>query len=94
MISNSIKNIETFAKRKGRRIVVNGVQWVWKLGAGNNVLAYNEFGDRKCEHASRIKGVTPDEWDRGQWKKCSRLLPSEISKWLGTVELLEVKKND
>jgi len=82
MTTNS-KNIETFSKRKGRRIVVNGVQWVWKLGARGHVLAYDEFGDRKCEHASKIKGITPDEWDRGQQKKYSRLLPSEISKWLG-----------
>ena len=72
---------ENFAKRTGRLIVVNGVQWKWKIGQ-SNVLAYSEHGERKCAHGAHVKGVTPDEWDRGQWKGTMRLVPSEVSKWL------------
>ena len=75
---------EKFAKRTGRHLVVDGWQWIWKLGRGGHVLAYREDGVRTSEHAGIIKGTTPDIWDRGRHKKTSdgRLLPSEVTKWL------------
>jgi hypothetical protein len=78
------KNAERFAKRPGRKIVVAGVEWKWQLGRRGGVIAYSELGERKQDHASKIKRIDPDTWDRGQYKISSdgQLTPKEISEWL------------
>ncbi len=73
-------------KQPGRLIVVDGVRWKWRCGKRGGVVAYSEHGERKFAHASEIKHITPDEFDRGQWKRTEsgRVTPSEIAEWLKT----------
>ena len=54
------KNIERFASRTGRRLLVNGVKWKFVVGT-KSVVAYSETGDRKCFTLSVIVGP---EWDK------------------------------
>lgn len=69
--------------RRGRLINVGGVMWKWFCGRGG-VVAFSEKGERKFEWASTIKGISPDAWDRGHWKKSGdgALTPGDVAKWL------------
>lgn len=78
------KNIQKFHSRPGRDIVVDGIHWKWKVGS-TNVVAYSSDGDKKLKKLWDIKGISPDEFEKGQYKKNSDgvITPSEIAKWLG-----------
>jgi len=70
--------------RRGRPITVAGTKWRWMCGNGGNVVAYSEHGERRCAGAWAIKGITPDEFDRGKYKITSSgmVKPSDVAKWL------------
>lgn len=70
--------------RRGRLLMVAGTKWRWRCGKGGNVIAYSEHGERRCAGAWTIKGITPDEFDRGKWKITSSgmVKPSDVAKWL------------
>ena len=72
------------AARRGRRLLVNGSPWVWKIGRGGGVVAYGPRGQRECAHASIIKDINPDAFCRGQRKGSSdgMLTPKEVTAWI------------
>jgi hypothetical protein len=72
--------------RRGRLLIVDGTKWRWRCGKGGNVIAYSEHGERRCAGAWTIKGITPDEFDRGKWKITSSgvVKPSDVVTWLST----------
>lgn len=76
-------NQAKFTSRPGRVLTIAGCKW--KVQIGNScVVAYCEDGRHVTDTPWRIKGVTPDTYERGQWKKNNdgSLLPREISAWL------------
>ena len=66
-----------------RRIVVNGATWRWAVGKGN-VSLWSPDGVRHNAHASTIKGITPDVYDRGKWKRTSdgSVCPSHVRAYI------------
>jgi hypothetical protein len=78
-------NFQRFRTR-GRLLTVAGTKWRWRCGKGGNVVAYSEYGKRLCVGAWTIKGMHPDIFERGKWKKTSdgMLKPSDIANWLLT----------
>ena len=70
--------------RRGRLLTVAGTKWRWRCGRGGNVIAYSERGERRCAGAWAIRGMDPDTFDRGQWKRTSdgMVRPSDVAKWL------------
>jgi hypothetical protein len=70
--------------RRGRLLTVAGTKWRWRVGRGGNVIAYSEHGERRCASAWAIRGMDPDTFDRGQWKRTSdgMVRPADIAKWL------------
>jgi len=81
-----IKGILECFVRRGRLLVVDGTKWRWRCGKGGNVIAYSEHGERRCAWAWTIKGITPDEFERGKWKITSSgmVKPSDVANWLST----------
>jgi hypothetical protein len=69
---------------KGRRIVVDGEVWTWRVGRGGGVVARSEDGEVRKAKAWDLKGLTPDNFERGKWKETSdgMLRPREVAKWL------------
>ena len=69
-----------------RKIVAGDVTWWWKTGRGGGVVAYAETGERRCAHASRIKGIHPDAFDHGKRKRTTdgMVMPAEVAKWLSS----------
>lgn len=76
-------NARRFARR-GRALMVAGTMWRWRCGRGGNVVAYSEHGERRCAGAWTIRGMTPDTFERGQWKITTdgMVRPSDVVKWL------------
>ena len=70
----------------GRALVVAGTKWAWRIGRGGGVTARSENGDSRFAQAWTILGITPDLWERGQWKKTTdgRITPKHVAKWLLT----------
>ena len=79
-------------KRPGRRIRVAGHDWVWRVGRFGHVIAYSDTGKRRLAHASALKGITPDEWERGKYKgtNSGQLYPREVAAWLAGPKLKSV----
>lgn len=71
--------------RRGRRIVVAGKAWIWRLGKAY-VVAHADCGERRFAAAHEVKGVTADSWERGKWKRSSdgQLTPADVARWLST----------
>lgn len=70
--------------RRGRRLLVNGSEWIWRIGRGGGVVAYGQNGQRKYARASDIKGCDPDTFDRGKHKRTSdgMLTPKDVAAWV------------
>jgi len=70
--------------RRGRLLTVAGTKWRWRVGRGGNVIAYSEYGERRCAGAWAIRGMDPDTFERGQRKRTSdgMVRPADIAKWL------------
>lgn len=68
-----------FKNRKGRRIIVNGIEWVYKVGR-QAIVAHSESGKRRFTWAHELK----PEFERGQWKRTSdgAITPRDIEAWL------------
>ncbi len=66
-----------------RRIVVNGATWRWSVGKGN-VSLWSPDGVRHNAHASAVKGITPDDFDRGKRKRTSdgSVCPSHVRAYI------------
>ena len=79
------------SKRPGRELIVQGKNWKWQLGR-TNVVAYCENGTKLVAPAWTVKGVSPDVYERGRWKRNSdaSVLPSDVVKW---IENLPMKEN-
>lgn len=75
--------LERLVRGRGRRIVVAGTTWYWRVGR-SNVVARNDAGEKRCERIWTIKGLTPHDFERGQWKRTSdgQLTPGEVAAWL------------
>lgn len=61
---------------------VGGKIWKYRIGR-QNVVAFCG-NEKKVEKIWKIKGVSPETFERGQWKKTSdgMLFPKEIAEWL------------
>lgn len=72
--------------RRGRLLTVAGTQWRWRCGSYGTVVAYSEHGDRRCDSGWKIRGMDPDTFYRGRWKRTSdgMIRPSDVEKWLLT----------
>lgn len=79
-----INNEDKFDKIKGRLIIIDGIKWKWKIGKGYTVVARNQIGEKKVEHAATIKGMHSDDFIDGLCDQGTKagLLPSEVAKWL------------
>jgi len=76
----------TFETRKGRLLVIGTTTtWKWRMGQ-SSVIAYSDKGERRCEKAWKIKGIHPNDWERGQWKRSQdgAVTPSDVVKWLSS----------
>lgn len=65
--------------------MVDGTEWKWEIGKGGGfVLAYSEKGERKCDHGSVLKGMTPDDFDDAIWDRSSDagVTPKDVADWL------------
>ena len=66
------KNIARFESRNGRKIVVDGVRWIWQIPNnmyGGRVLMYSENGDRVLVADHEIKGICPDTYVDNKWNQ-------------------------
>lgn len=53
--------------RRGRKIIVGNTSWTYRVSKTGTVLAYSESGERKLEHAYKIKGLqNPDVFANGK----------------------------
>lgn len=77
------KLIDSFEKRRGRKLVIDGVNWKFFVGQYQCVM-YSENGDRYSETIYGIKGISSMEFERGQYKKSlnGALMPKEICDWI------------
>jgi hypothetical protein len=77
------KRIVDISKRPGRTIDVDGVKWKVQIGVVN-VVAYSELGEKKQAAPWDLKGLSPQHYQRGQWKitKDGMLTPKDIVRWL------------
>jgi hypothetical protein len=66
-----------------RRIVLNTVVWKYQVGK-KNVVIIDPHGNKLVVASHILKGVTPDTFERGQWKRTSdgMVTPSEIRKYI------------
>jgi len=78
------KNIDRFSSRKGRKIVVDGVQWKYAVPRFGSILAYSERGDRLCDYDNVVAHLDPDVFDRGKWKRTydGTITPKMIAQWI------------
>jgi len=83
-VKTNQKNIERYPKRRGRKIVVNGVAWKWSYNSFGSVLAYSELGKRLCDSVHIVANTSPDIFARGQWKRTSDgvLSPKDVARWI------------
>lgn len=79
-----LSNVRRFHSRSGRLIEVNNTKWKWTCGSGGGVKLYAEDGRVITTNAWTIKGIRPDDFDRGKWKGTSNgaLYPGEIAMFL------------
>jgi len=70
--------------RSGRKVNVNGVRWIWKIGQGGGVVAYSESGERRFAWAWDLLHQSSDEFLRGQRNTHSggMLKPKHVCEWL------------
>lgn len=78
-----MNNVDRYESRKGRKLVVDDVEWKWVYG-GTYVRAYSATGMTKLAHACDIMGITPEEWSRRKWKQSSSqaLTPEMVADWI------------
>lgn len=65
--------------------MVDETEWKWELSkGGGSVLAYSEKGDRKCDHGSVLKGMTPDNWVDAIWNRSSDagVTSKDVADWI------------
>lgn len=86
--SGKDRNKNNYSDRPGRTLVVNGVEWKWKVGYRGGVIAYSENGDRAFSEAWKIKKLGhPDLFFDGRdydKSKDGMLTPGEVAAWLST----------
>ena len=73
-----------FENRKGRRIVVDGITWVYKIGR-QYVVANSELGERRLATVDYVKfGEECDLVHRGRYKISSdgSVYPNDVLNWL------------
>ena len=71
--------------RMGRKIIVNGIEWRWRVGKWGGVTMRSETGERLFADASTIKGQSdPEIFARGQYKRTSdgMVTPREIAQFI------------
>ena len=64
-----------------RTLNLDGSLWKWKIGKGGSVVIISPKGVKIVTKAWKIKGVFPETWDRGQYKKTrdGALTPKEVA---------------
>ena len=70
-----------------RNLTVGGKAWRYCVGKGGGIVA-RHGEERRFIQAWDIKGMTPDNYDKGQWKKTNdgMVLPSEVAAWLESTQ--------
>jgi hypothetical protein len=75
--------MKNFADRKGRKIVVDGVNWIWNCGSrGRGVVAYSELGQRIYAHKSEICGEPKWTVIYDDEERVAPITPSAVSEWI------------
>ena len=77
--------MSTERMRAGRKLNVNGVRWVWRVGQAGGVVAYSESGERRFAWAwDLMPHKSSDEFNRGKRKIHSggMLTPKHVCEWL------------
>lgn len=71
--------------RKGYRKVhtTSGV-YLYRIGGGYTTICKADGERFTVVRNDRLKGVTPDTYERGQWKRTQdgQLYPSEVKSWI------------
>jgi hypothetical protein len=78
-----MKNIDRYESRKGRKIVVDGVEWKWHIG-DSHIEAYSVAGDRRVDPTCVVLGIAYDEWVQRKWKQSNSqaVTPEVVADWL------------
>jgi len=70
-----------FSRKTGRLIIIDNIQWKWKVGKSGFVFAHSQNGQRLFDHADKITGR---DFERGQQKRTSdgMVTPADIENWI------------
>lgn len=74
---------ESWEEYAVRRIHIEGRVWEYSIGRGSAVIKSPD-GKRSDVRLAAIKGGTPNDFERGQWKRTSdgMVTPSEVKVWI------------
>lgn len=78
-----MNNVARYESRKGRKLVVDGVEWKWVYGR-SYVVAYSKDGDKKCARVADVMQITETELERRKWKDTDNqaVTPNMIADWI------------
>lgn len=66
-----------------RRIVVGGEEWHYRVGPGFTRL-WDPAGKHRAVPTHEVKGITPDTFERGQWKQTGdgQVTPADVRRFI------------
>ena len=72
-------------KRSGfRQLDLKSGTWQWRIGKGGGIVIFSPEGQRHLTHGSTVKGISPDDFEKGKWKKTldGAVGPGEIRQYI------------
>jgi hypothetical protein len=66
-----------------RKLHIGNEEWQYRVGNGT-IVVVTPLGSKVYIQCHKVKGLTPDEYDRGKWKKTSdgMITPSELKAYI------------
>lgn len=67
-----------------RKIIINGLKYEYSISGRRTVTIINPEEVKTHVNCGVLKGMTPDNFDRGKWKKTSdgMVTPKHIKKYI------------
>lgn len=78
-------------KHSTRKIVVDGVQWLYRIGKHNVTAMCVRTRERKTIDFSKLTGMEWDTIEKGMWRRWFHITPKQIATWLSNTEVTNVK---
>jgi hypothetical protein len=71
-----------------RKISVNNKIYHYRIGKGNTLILSFNFPLKIVVSNAKLKGVSEEVWERGQWKKTSdgMITPSDIKRYIKAIK--------